>query len=346
MEGKDTASADQSDKSINQSAGRWGGLIRGIVPWLVSGGIIAYIVATEDMAAVVDAFGKARVTVFLGVFIPFLGILLLLETIYLYYGFRWFAGVGRFADLIRARAATYLLTVMHVFVGLGGLVVYGKKRYGVSYSRGTTIMLNELLHELATQCTLAMMVGLLLPAALVPDNAVDPVRGVMIVGMAGVGFYFLCILVSRLARFLPEKYRFESPLDPFVDISLWQYGVFYFIKLVQNIVYGLFLAGLLLSFNVIPPLVASVGFMQIIHLSRAIPISAFGIGVDQLVVGVLFQPWEPAGAPGVLLAGSIVFTFAMVAGRALLGVPFLRGVIDDLVERPGDEKETAASFQE
>ena len=153
--------------------------------------------------------------------------------------------------------------------------------------------------------------------------------------MIGVGFYLFCIILSRVSRFFPDEWRSDNIFDKFVDITLWQYGIFYLIKLVQNVVYGLFLAGLLLAFSVKPPLVVSLGFMQIIHLTRAIPVSAFGIGVDQIAVEYLFRAWETS--PGQLLACSVVFTFTLIAGRALLGVPFLKGVFDDLVEQRAEQ---------
>lgn len=313
-------------------------LIRALFPWLISGGLIAYIVYTEDMGAVAEALSKGSIPIFLGVVIPFLGLLLILETIFLLYGFRWFAGVGRFSDLLRARAATYLLTVISIFVGLGGLVVYGKRRYGVSYSLGTTIVLNELLHELASQCTLAMMVGLILPVALIPAGAIMQVQAVMMAGMIGVGFYLFILLITRLSRYLPEGFRRKNVFAPFVDRTLLQYAVFYLVKLVQNILYGTFLAGLLYAFGIKPPLIVCIAFMQIIHLTRAIPVSAFGIGVDQIAISLLFNAWEPIGSPGLLLACSLVFTFTLIIGRALLGVPFLKGVFDDLLEHPDDGK--------
>lgn len=318
-----------------KSGGRAGRVVRGLFPWAVSGAIIAYIAFTEDMGALFHAISRARLDVYLEVVAPFLAVLLFLESVYLYFGFRWFAGAGRFWDLFRARAALYLLTIMSIFVGLGGIVLYGRRRYGISYSVNTAIVLNELLHELASQCLLAMMVGLVLPAALIPDSALYQVRGVMLVGMGGVGFYLLCVLVSRVSRWLPESFPRVAALDPFVDLALWQYGACFAIKLAQNLVYGFFLHGLLLAFGIHPPLIASLAFMQVIHLTRAIPVSAFGIGVDQIAFEVLFGPWAPEGGAGAVLAASLVFTFTMIAGRALLGLPFVGGVWRDLVESPG-----------
>jgi len=218
-------------------------VFKGLIPWLVSGGLIAYLALTVDLegVGVVEAFGDVDAGAFFTVTVLFLVLLLLVETVFLVMGFRWFAGVGTFADLFRARAATYLLTVISVFVGLGGLVVYGKRRYQVTYSRGTAIMLNELLHELASQCTLAMMVGFLLPIHLVPDQAVPAVSGVTVAGMVGVGAYLFILVISRLSRYLPDRMRIGL-FDPFVTTPLWRYGLFYLVKLVQNLLYGFFLA--------------------------------------------------------------------------------------------------------
>jgi len=164
--------------------------IKALAPWVVSLGLIAFIVATEDMSEVTRDFAQINVLLFLAVTVPFLMALLLLETVFLLAGFRRIAGAGTFRDLFRARAAAYLLTVISIFVGLGGLIVYG---------------------------------------------------------------------------------------------------------------------------------------------TRVIPVSAFGIGVDQLVIKTLFEPWQPAGTE-LLLACSGVFTATLILGQALIGVPFIKGVIGDLVE--------------
>jgi hypothetical protein len=309
-----------------------------ILPWLISGGLVCYVVLTEDMMAVAEALGKGNLILFLGVAVPFLLSLLLLETIFLFYGFRWFAGAGELRDLFRARAATYLLTIISIFVGLGGLIIYGNRRYKISYSMGTTIVLNELLHELASQCGLAMLVGLALPLLVVPDAALKQINGVMTVGVTGVGIYAAIILVTMVYRHILTEYGTIAIFNPFSDISIQQYAVFLVIKLFQNILYGFFLAGLLYSFGIKPPLIVCVAFMQIIHLTRAIPVSAFGIGVDQIAIIFLFSAWEPADSTGLLLACSLVFTFTMIFGRALLGVPFLKGVFNDLIESSEDKE--------
>ncbi|MBW2219699.1 MAG: hypothetical protein JRF40_09460 [Deltaproteobacteria bacterium] len=308
-----------------------------LLPWIISGGLVFYVVLTEDMMAVTEALGKGNFILFLGVVVPFLLFLLFLETVFLFYGFQWFAGVGKLRDLFRARAATYLLTIISIFIGLGGLIVYGKRRYGISYTMGTTIVLNELLHELASQCTLAMMVGLALPLLIVPDAALKQINGVMIAGMIGVGIYAVIILVTMVFRHVLKEYGTIAIFDPFSDISIQQYAVFLIIKLIQNILYGFFLAGLLYAFGIKPPLIVCIAFMQVIHLTRAIPVSAFGIGVDQIAIPFLFSAWEPTGSSGLLLACSLVFTFTLIFGRALLGIPFLKGVFDDLIESSKDE---------
>jgi hypothetical protein len=74
--------------------------------------------------------------------------------------------------------------------------------------------------------------------------------------------------------------------------------------------------------------------MQIIHLTRAIPLTAFSIGIDQLATDILLEAWELPDSPGVLLACSAVFTLTMLAARALVGIPFVKSVFKDLVERP------------
>jgi len=314
--------------------------LSGLIPWAVSIGLIAFIIITNDIKAISAAFGNLNLALYFTVTIPFLLILLFLESTFLYCGFKWIAGVGEYVEMIRVKAATYLLTVISFLVGLGGLVIYAKRRYGISYTLGTNIMLNELLHEVATQGSLAAIACLLLPSSLVPDNARNQVETVMLAGIIGIGFYLLCILTSRIFRYLPPRYRIIKVFNAFIDITLRQYAAFFTIKIVQNIFYGLFLAGMLYSFGIRPPLIAVIAFMQIIQFVRSIPVTAFGIGIDQIAVPVLFSAWAPvgavpAGAGGHLLACSIIFTFTLFVGRAMLGIPFVSGVFKDIVEQKG-----------
>ena len=63
------------------------------------------------------------------------------------------------------------------------------------------------------------------------------------------------------------------------------------------------------------------------------------IGVDQIAVTKLFHAWEPAGTE-LLLACSGVFTFTLIFGRAMLGIPFLKSVYEDLTDGgPSEEDE-------
>ena len=87
-------------------------------------------------------------------------------------------------------------------------------------------------------------------------------------------------------------------------------------------------------FGIAPPLAASVALSQIAHLAHALPIAAFGIGVDQLTFPALFGAWEPASQPGSALAFSVAFTAAMIVSRGALGLVLLPGVLARLRERP------------
>jgi len=319
----------QSVREPAKESSRTRKFILRLIPWTISGALILFVIATSDMSEVSNAFRNINIAVYFGFTVPLLCIVLILESIFLYYGFKWFAGVGLFFDLVRARAAAYLLGLISVFIGMGGLVLYGKRRYNMSYSVGTNIMLNELYHELASTCTLAMMVGLLLPESLVPLGAINQVRTITIIGIGGVGFYILGILVSRLFR---RQYHRIKVLSGFADLSLSHYVAFYAIKVTQNVVYGIFLYGILASFGISAPMVATIALMQIIQLTRGLPVTAFGIGVDQITIPTLFGAWA-TGSPGILLAASIVFTFTLMCGRALLGIPFVNGVFRDMVER-------------
>ena len=73
---------------------------------------------------------------------------------------------------------------------------------------------------------------------------------------------------------------------------------------------------------------AAVGFTQVVLLVRGLPVTAFGIGADQVSIPAMFGPWdEPTGQ---VLAFSVAYTFALFAGRAVLCLPFVGQVLSEV----------------
>ena len=290
------------------------------LPWIGSILLVAGLLSTQDLAAVGEALATATYGQFCASLLIWASLNWLLDVLFLHHSVHWLTGVNRPWEMLRLRAASYLLTAVSTAVGYGGVVAYLRRRFDVPVGRGTALMLNEALHEVGTIGALAACSVLLL------GDDLEQGYAVFCFGTACVGFYAFCVVLSRVG---PRLGIPKTPLSLFEEIGGRQYTAFFAIKLVQNIVQGVWVTFALSCFGVDVPVVASIAFTQVIHLVRSLPVAAFGIGVDQLTFPALYAAWEPESG-GVLLAFSMVFTCSMLVGRAVLGVPFVQTVLTAL----------------
>ena len=136
-------------------------------------------------------------------------------------------------------------------------------------------------------------------------------------------FYLTIFVISRVARL---RGRYEHPFyGVFAELSARQFAGIFAIKIAQNVVHGVFVVIALSCFHVSAPPVLAFGLSQIVRIVRGLPVSAFGLGVDQLTFPALFGVFD--GGDGRVLAFSIAYTFSMVASRGALGLVFIRSAM-------------------
>ncbi len=301
-------------------------VLKAAAPWVVSVAICVAVGLGTDLRAVGDAIGRGNYAVFATGLFGFLVAGLVLDTAFFALCFRWIAGVGRFSELIRVRAASELLMVVSVFAGLGGLAVWARGRYGISWQKATGAMLVDLLTDVGALGALALAGLLLVPAGALPANT--PLDAIGSFARGTLGFYVVCVAAARLWRYLPDRFHYGSPLQVFTGLELHQFAALLGLKLLKNLAMGLFVAAGLIAFGLAVPVVAGVGFTQVALLVRGLPVTAFGIGADQLSFPLLFGAWDdPAGQ---VLAFSVVYTFGLFVGRAVIGLPFVGRAMEEM----------------
>jgi hypothetical protein len=325
--GRDGAGRPQSEPGGPARGARW----RHLLPWALSLGLMGAVLAGHDLAAVLEGIARAQLGLYVALLVVYLAGALACDAFYLWLSFRWFAACGPYLEMVRARGAAYLLSIVSMFVGMGGLVVYMHRRHGVPYRRGGAVMLNELLHELGALGALACLASFVV-------NDAAAVGYARLFGQWAFGAYLACFLASRLTRHLHSGRDRTATLAIFADQSASQFCRLLIIKLALNAWHGLFIGLALGAFGVDVPLLLAVAGTQIIHLARNLPLSAFGIGVDQVAFPAIFSFWDPTGGAYVL-GFSVVYTFALILGRGLVGLVFIRGVID-LAREQRDERAT------
>ncbi|MDP7040025.1 MAG: lysylphosphatidylglycerol synthase domain-containing protein [Myxococcota bacterium] len=286
------------------------------LPWLVSGLLLYWVFSQHDLYAVFNAFEHAQVFSFLLVTVGYLLGTLVVDSIYLHMSFGYLATSGTFMEMLRVRAAAYVLTIINMFVGMGGLVVYMHRRHGIGLKRGSGIMLVELLQEVG-----AMSLVVLLASLFLIEPSSPHIPQAIAAAYWLLGFYVLCYLVSRVSRYLSPNSKRQDVFRTFDDLQSVQFIKLLGIKILQNLLHGAYIVFALLSFGINVPRESAMAFAQVIQLARNMPLNAFGIGVDQLTFATLFSVFE--SVPGQVVAFSIAYTFSVLLGRALLGFIYL-----------------------
>ncbi len=114
----------------------------------------------------------------------------------------------RFAEVLRARAAAYILTMLSSVLGYGGIVVYARRRFGVPMRRGAMLMATEALHEVGSMGILALGMTLwLMKTGQVHATAIVQLNGVLVFGSACVVLY---VAVVGASQFFPRLGSSES----------------------------------------------------------------------------------------------------------------------------------------
>jgi hypothetical protein len=320
------------------------GIVRALLPWLISGGLLAYVLYSQNLREVAEALARARLAPFLLWVVVFVIFWLFISSLFFYLCLRWFVAAPSpdpeyvvpdefrfdYRGIFRACAASYILHMLNFLLAYGGLVVYFRRRYGVTYKRGAAVMLMSLLSSFAALGILAFTAIKLIPHELAPVHAQDQIELAGVVGLSGMGFYLLCFLTARLWNYLPESmHKDESVFTPFVRAPIYSYPILLFVLVIEMASFGLFVILTMPAFDLHPPPEAGMGLTQLVLLARGLPISAFGIGLDQLTFPYLFKGW---GDPDQLVAFSIAFTFSLIAVRFVIGLPFFTHATREMFE--------------
>ena len=305
-------------------------LLQALLPWAISLGILAFVLGSQDLDALGEALARGRWLPFLGALASFLIVGLLIDTAFFTVMFRWLEGVGSFRELLRARAASEMLMLINFVAGFGGLAVYVRRRYGLSWKTATGAMLVEMLHDLAALGTLALIGTSVVPRDAMPPEAAGALDGVRWFAIGSLSFYGLCVVAALLWRRLPRRFQYGSVLQIFLRIEPHWFVIFWAMRCCKACAIGLFAAAGLACFGLGVPILTAMGFTQIVMLVRSLPVSAFGVGVDQLTIPALFGPWDSAAQPGQVMAFAVVFTGALLVGRALMGLPFIQGITREI----------------
>jgi len=331
--------------------------VKSLLPWAISGGLLAYVLIKHDMGEVSEAFAQADLLLLPGLLLVFVAWWLVWHSLFIYLCLRWVVAAPSpdpdynppdpdaldYKGMLRATAASYVLHILSFVVGLGGLVVYFKRRYGVAYSRGTALMLMSLLHAFCALGLLAWFsIRLIPPETLLELGRAEARHQLELassVGAYAAGFYLLCVVSARVWNYLPQSLRNDETIfTALTGVPLYSYPVMLLIYLVQMASFGVFVILAMPAFGVHPPALASMALTQVVMLARGLPISSLGIGLDQVTFSYMFKGM---GEDGAIVAFSIAFTFGQIIFRFLIGLPFFTRATKEMFESPRDHADQA-----
>jgi|GEM_PF-4022532 len=324
-------------------------MVKAILPWLISVSLLVYALYSYDLGEVAHSFRQARAFPYIIWAILLIIFWLFTQSLFLYLCLKWFVTARspyssnesnnalinfNYTGIVRANAASYVLHVLNFFLAYGGLVVFFNRRYGVSYKRGSAVMMMSLLTSTGTLGFLAWISVKLIPPDLVSENAVEQLELVGTVGFFAMVFYLGCFLISLIGRITPGLRDKNHLFSPFTWTPAYSWPILFCIHLVQMGTHGLFTILTMPAFGLHPPELATLALTQAVTITRGLPISALGIGLDQITIPFLFQGF---GDPGKLLAFSIAYTFSQIAVRFIVGFPFFNQATKQMFEKKPEE---------
>lgn len=227
-------------------------------------------------------------------------------------------GGPRALDILRARAATVLLHIIHYTAGQGAYAIWIARKTGASAGVAGGVILYIMAGELASVClftTLAIVIAdPAIPGPVLPFVAITAgVLGLLI--LIGPFRLPLSKLADRLAIFRPWTRGSRR-------WGLAQIGV----RLIQNTLATLGTIWAARAFGLDIPAGVLFAFLPIIGLVNAMPVNIAGIGAVQ-AAWLLLEPWAPGEQ---ILAFSVIWSLVAGAVLVLRGLPFVRGVTSEI----------------
>ena len=288
------------------------------------------------------ALERADYTLFFAAMIPNTLCYFLWDTLVLAVAVRWFHGPVGYAELLPARAASYVVAFFNTNAGRGTLAVHLARRLGSPFLQlGSTVLflvLTEYLH-LVTWATigilqirsdvarellwgpplvallwLAVFVYARLGKEAVPAPIADP--------GAGAAARLLRVVLAPRGWALLRTFRL-APARRYAQIILLRAPLF-FLSLCLHYVAAK-------AFGLALPLVALVAFLPVIFMIAALPITVARLGTTQAAWVFFFSAYAD---PATILAFSLAAHLTFVVTRALLGIAFLPRAYAELTGAP------------
>ena len=294
-----------------------GGFLRTWGPWLGAIAVLVYLFWEVPLEEAWLAARSARIDLFVPAIVAAIFVWFLLDSRTLAYLLSRFNAPVSWSEARSMRGVTYLLTVLNWNVGTAAIIFYMQRAKRVPALEATGSMF------FYGNCDGFIMTTLALVGALTLEDSptVETIRKAALAFMAFQALTLLIMVSSRpdwdwlrkvRGASIVRSYRLAEPRD-FLFVLVMKLG--YFIVFIW-----IFWAGSH-AFGIQIPFALALASAPAIMLVAALPIAPAGIGT-QAAAMVFF--WSDYGTKAEILAFGMVFPVALVVGRCLLGLGYLR----------------------
>lgn len=321
-------------------------ILKLVGPWIVGVGIIAYLFQLYPMSTVLEAGKNVNLLGFSAFALFYFFFIFVVDTWVFSRVLTRFNHPIKFKELLPARAVTYLIMIINYGASQGAFAYYLK--------RTKQVAIFEVLGVFAfiALIDLYWLMGMAFVGSFFQDFQIHGVHlapiirtavGIAIVALVAHLIYWRYFSAKpwRATRWLREKKLFrifhEAHLRDYVVTALMRTPIHACILACMYVV--------LLTFGAYVPLLTILGATPIAFILGVLPISPSGIGVTNGALVELLQQHiqSPLITQGVttgaalVLAASLLWVFANMALKALVGALYLMRVSKDLFAPPPEE---------
>lgn len=290
--------------------------MRRAVPIVLTAIIFAVIFARIPFGRFVAALERARFVPFVALIGSFSLFYFAIDTLVLTTLVRWFHGPIRYRDLLPARAATYLVSIVNTQLAQGALALYLHRRFATPLGELSGTIAVLILLEV-TQLVLFASAGMALSPSHVPlELLAAPLAVAALWAALAIALRApLGTAAGALARL-----RALPALRTFRRVSAAQLATILALKapiLLASVVVHHFALRL---FGIHVPLVELLAFLPIVFMVAALPITVAHLGTSQAAWMYFFGDRAPEAD---LLAYSLASHLTFMLANGALGLLFL-----------------------
>lgn len=274
-----------------------GAPVRQALPWLAAAALIAWLFHRVPL-------DEVRAALRHGSYLPLLAYVLLELVLTLpadaFATREALAGAGvrrSFGELMLARGATYLLSLLSYFASLGGIGVW-VARGGVRAARATGAVL---LMMVSSGIVLVLIACLGLLADLPPDRRE---LLALLIGAALAGIVLYLAVIALRVRWLAG----QPALAPLFEAGLAGHARAVAARAPHMLLLALLHWGAFRVWGIDVPFLRGIALTPVVLLVSALPITPSGLGTTQVLQVLFFSPWADGATPEARAADVLAFS--------------------------------------